>query len=82
MLLQLLETKTRVVAGIDNVTKELVRVLLATTLKVVGKNPETTEDLGGSVESEIHAERPSYPSLEYTKGTVALSVGVGSGIAW
>jgi len=73
-LLQLLEAEAGVVAGVNHVAQELVRVLLAATPEVLGENPETALDPRGRVQCEIHPQRPRYPLLQYAEGAVAPQI--------
>lgn len=50
---ELLEAETGIVAGVDYVPEELVRVFLAATAEVLGKDPYTALDLGRRVVREI-----------------------------
>ncbi|KAM2365598.1 hypothetical protein ACFX1X_004400 [Malus domestica] len=47
-------------------------VLMSTTLKVFGKNPNTALYLLRRIQTEIQAQRAQYPLLQNAKGTVAL----------
>lgn len=77
---QLLEPQTRVVASINHVPQELVRVLLTSALKMLGKNPQTALDLRRRIKREVHAQRPHNSLLQDTKRTLALSLRVQSRI--
>lgn len=77
---QLLEPQTRVVASINHVPQELVRVLLTSALKMLGENPQTALDLRRRIEREVHAQRPHNSLLQDTKRTLALSLRVQSRI--
>lgn len=79
---QLLELQTLVVASINHVPQELVRVLLTSALKMLSENPQTALDLRWGIEREVHAQRPYNSLLQDTKRTLALSLRVQCGITY
>lgn len=56
-------------AGVDDVTEKLVRVLLAAAPEVLSEDPETALDLGRCVVREIQFQRTRNLLLEYTERT-------------
>ena len=66
---ELLEAEAGVVAGVDDVAEELVRVLLAAAAEVLGEDPDAALDLGRRVVREIQSQRPCNLLLQYAERT-------------
>lgn len=66
---ELLEAEAGVVAGVDDVAEELVRVLLAAAAEVLREDPDAALDLRRRVVREIQSKRTRNLLLQYAERT-------------